>query len=111
MNKRFIQHGLWIDYKSINRRTKKYFPMSLKLRETLQKKASKFGLSVVEFTYGTIPDLNISVVAIVHPIDNFCRRAGYKIVQERLDWAVAEKWEGRSINHKSWAHEMYKNGE
>ena len=110
MNKRFIQHCIWKDHRASNRRTGKYIPMSLKLRELLQKKAVKFGLDVIEFTYGTIPDLSVSVVAIVHPIDNFCRRAGYKIVQERLDWVVSEKWEGRSINHKSWAWMLEKDG-
>lgn len=110
MNKRFIQHGIWIDCKSINRRTKKYIPMPLKLRELLLEKTIKFGSDVVEFTYGTIPDLKISVVAIVHPLDNFRRRAGYKIVQQRLDWAVKEIAAKRSINHKPWAHEMNRDG-
>ena len=107
-----------MDYKSINRRTKKYIPMPLKLRELLQKKAIKFNSDVIEFTYGIvieftygiIPDLHVSVLAIVHPLDNFCRRVGYKIVQERLDWAVKETTAGRSINHKSWAFVLNKDG-
>jgi len=110
LNKRFIQHGLWSNFGARNRRTNKYIPIPLKLRELLQKKADKFGLDVVEFTYGTIPELFLSVIAIVHPLDHFCRRVGYKITTERLDWAERMVKEGYNINHKSWAYVLTEDG-
>jgi len=109
-SKRFIQHGLWINFRAGNRRTNKYIPMSLKLRNMLREKADKFDLDVVEFTYGIIPEEHIEVITIVHPLDTFVRRAGYKIINERLDWAEKEIAAGRSISHKSWADELTKDG-
>ena len=110
MNKRFIQHGIWRDFNSRNRRTDKYIPLPLKLRDLLQKKADKFNMDVIEFTYGSIPELFLSVIAIVHPLDRFCRRVGYKIIQERLDWAERLVEEGLDINYKSWAYVLTKHG-
>lgn len=106
MNKIRIYHGLWRSSCSWTRRGNKYFPMSLKLRKLLQDKAIKFNMDTIEFTYAHIPDLFISVVAIVHPLDFFCRKIGYKIVMDRIIWAKKEVEAGRSIDHKSWAYEF-----
>ena len=106
MNKIRIYHGLWKNYGSYTRRGNKYFPMPLKLRTLLQNKAVKFDMDTIEFTYAHIPDLIISVVAIVHPLDFFCRKIGYKIAMDRITWAQKEVEAGRSIDHKSWAYEF-----
>ena len=79
MNKIRICHGLWKGSGSFTRRGDRYFPMPLKLRRLLESKAVKFDMDTIEFTYAAIPDLHISVVAIVHPLDFFCRKIGFKI--------------------------------
>lgn len=86
------------------RRNNKGFIMPLKFRELLQKKAIKFNADVVEFTYAYVPDCHVGVVAIVHPLDYFCRKTGYKIVMDRIKWALKEADAGRSVNHKPWAY-------
>lgn len=112
MNKRFIQHGIWTRFGAYNRRTRKYIQIPLKLREFLQEKALKFDLMETEFTYGIIPEEHVAVITIVHPMDRFCRRVGYKIVQERLDWVEKLCREGNrsDINKKSWAYALTNDG-
>ena len=78
--------------------------MPLKFRSLLQKKQDKFNLDVVEFTYAMNPNKSISLITIVHPLDTFCRKTGYKIIKDRIKWAENETEAGRSINHKPWAY-------
>ena len=107
MNRYKIQHGKYFPYHNIgcqNRRSTNIIPMPLKLEQLLFKKARKFKTDVVEFTYGEIPDRNLSVITIVHPLDQFRKRTGYNIVMQRLTWAENEVKRGKSINHKNWAY-------
>lgn len=106
MNKISMIHGLWSNSSSYTRRGNNYFPMPLKLRKLLQDKAVKFDMDVIEFTYAFIPSLHIGVVAIVHPLDFFCRKVGYKIAMDRITWAEKERIAGRDINYKSWAYSL-----
>lgn len=104
-NKYWITHGRWI--KGFGTRTRKgdiYIPLSLKLNYLLQKKAEKFKTDIIEFSYGRIPDKHIAVITIVHPLDHFIRKVGYKIINERLKWAEELTDEGKDINYKSWAY-------
>ena len=99
-------HGLWRSSSSWTRRGNNYISMPLKLRKLLQDKAVKFDMDVVEFTYAYIPNLHIGVLAIVHPLDFFCRKVGYKIAMDRITWAEKEREAGRDINYKTWAYSL-----
>ena len=99
-----MYHGLWKNCGSYTRRGDKYFPMPLKLRKLLQDKAVKFDMDVVEFTYAFIPELHVGAVAIVHPLDFFCKKVGYKIAMDRIQWIVKERINMRDVNYKSWAY-------
>jgi hypothetical protein len=101
-----ICHGIWENSGSYTRRKKRYIPMPLKLRRLLQTKQLKFGVDKIEFTYASIPELHVDVVAVVHPKDFFCKKVGYKIVMDRIKWATKEVESGRDINYKSWAYKL-----
>ena len=106
MRKIVIYHGVFVGDTPVTRKRHFYIPMPLKFRELLEKKAKKFDLDIVEFTYAQYPDRFIGVITIVHPLDNFCKKVGYKIIIDRMVWAVKETDAGRGINHKVWAYEL-----
>jgi hypothetical protein len=59
----------------------------------------------VEFTIGHDPDTDVMVISIVHPLDHFCKKAGYRIVLERMEWALENP-----DRDKSWKYELKREG-
>ena len=106
MSKIKVYHGLWNSGSSHTRSGGHYFPMPLKLRKLLEDKAVKFNMDTIEFTYAFIPELHVGAVAIVHPLDFFCKKVGYKIVMDRIQWIVKERMNMRDVNYKSWAYSL-----
>lgn len=101
-----IYHGIFIGNTPVTRRGKNYISMPVKFRRLLERKAEKFDLDVVEFTYAQYSDKFMAVITVLHPLDHFSKRVGYKIVMDRIKWALKEMAAGRNINHKSWAWEL-----
>lgn len=106
MRKIGIYHGVYVGGIPVTRKKNHYISMPLKLRKLLEKKAVKFNLDVVEFTFAQYPEKHIAVIAIVHPLDHFTKKVGIKIIDDRMNWAMKERAAGRNINHKSWAYEL-----
>lgn len=57
-----------------------------KFQELLVKKALKYGVDKIEFTYAYDEITKIHTIAITHPtMDHFNRKIGYQIVKGRLE--------------------------
>jgi len=101
------------------RNTDKYLPLPLKFRELLSKKylkwwhikttILKWGRKIkincladypVEFVISHIPEMHLMVISICHPIDQFKRKSGVKIVKQRMEWALEHPKEKRSWKHQ-----------
>ena len=124
-NKEFITHGVFIyeafdENKILCRNTNKALPLPLKFRELLEIKylrwwhikttIIKWGRKIkmqsvvdqpVEFVINHIPDKHLTVISICHPSDQFKRRAGVKIVKQRMKWALTHKKE-----KKNWKYQL-----
>lgn len=125
----FINHGIfiWIPLEKNDvfyRNTETSFPIPVKFRELLEyfylqwwhvkKTIYRFGKPInisclvpepVEFTMAHEPIMDVKVIAIVHPLDQFKRKSGVKIVRNRMEWALKKK------NHKkerSWKSKLKK---
>jgi len=117
-NKIFINHGIYHfsvvgEPDVFYRNTTTYFPLPVKFRELLEYfylqwwhiktiiyrfgKPIKIGCLVpepIEFTIAHEPIMDVKVMSIVHPLDQFKRKTGVKIVRNRMEWALKKK------NHK-----------
>lgn len=97
----------------------KHLPLPVKFQELLLRKylkwwhikltISKWGRKIrienfadypVEFVISHIPELYLMVISICHPIDQFKRRSGVKIVKQRMKWALEHPSEKRNWKFK-----------
>ena len=102
------------------RNTKKYLPLPVKFRELLEKKyliwwyikrtIYRFGKPIkikcladypVEFVINHIPEIHLMVISICHPLDQFKRKSGVKIVKQRMKWALEHP-----KKEKNWKHQL-----
>lgn len=120
-----ITHGVFRDIGHpdiVIRNTEKYLPLPLKFRKLLQRKFTqwwnfktsiyRFGRRVqipvyvdepVEFTVAHDPMTDVWIISIVHPLDQFCKKAGVRIVLQRMEWAL-----NNPDKEKSWKYELKK---
>ena len=120
-----ITHGIY-HYNTFERddiycrNINKYLPIPLKFRDLLLekylqwwhiktsiyrfKKRISIGMLVnepIEFTVAHEPETKTWVISIVHPLDQFKRKTGVKIVRERMEFAL--KYPN---NNKKWSYKM-----
>lgn len=119
-----ITHGIfWFRTKRnaiYCRNTYNYLPLPLKLRNLLELKYLQnwyikttmfrfkervpievFVNKPIEFTIAREPETMTWVISIVHPLDQFKRKTGVKIVRERMEFAL--KYPN---NDKRWSYKM-----
>lgn len=98
------------------RNTTKYLPLPLKFRKLLERKYFKWWVVIltvgihkdvkfyakepIEFVINHIPEKHLMVISIRHPIDQFRRKAGVKIVKQRMSWALEHPKEERNWKHQ-----------
>ncbi len=111
----FINHGIYHfslvrEPDIFYRNTTTYFPIPVKFRELLEKtyldcwyikrtiirfkkpiKMEKYAQIPIEFTMAHEPIMDIKVISIVHPLDQFKRKTGVKIIRNRMKWALKKK--------------------
>ncbi len=126
-NKEFITHGVFNfstfgsdEHDIYCRNTTKYLPLPVKFRELLEKKyliwwyikrtIYRFGKPIkikcladypVEFVINHIPEIHLMVISICHPLDQFKRKSGVKIVKQRMKWALEHP-----KKEKNWKHQL-----
>lgn len=100
------------------RNTDKYLPLPIKFQDLLRLKylqswyiqtsIFRFGKRIpmnalvdelVEFTIAHEPNTDTMVIAICHPKIQFRRKAGVKIVKQRMEWALQHPSEERKWKH------------
>jgi len=68
-----------------------YIPLPLRFRNLLQEKSRKWQTNFLEFTVGRDFENDLLALAIVHPKDNFSRKAGANIVKQRIKRMLDKK--------------------
>lgn len=84
-----IDHGIFDTCGARTRKGDNYIPLPLRIADYLLEKHFKFN-KPIEFTVGSIPDKHIVVAAVCHPLDQFSRKIGVKIVSGRIKRALGE---------------------
>ena len=122
MNKKDIKiiHGrLYLGFSIIDKKGN-YIPMNLKLQDYLLEKWTSFSfrynIKHLRFTFGNFPEEHMEAIAICHPKDNFSRKIGRKIVENRIkeflknnidiDKKIKSKIMGKEIYKYPWIYKL-----
>ena len=118
-NKEFITHGVYrYEGRTYCRNTQhKPLPLPLKFKKLLERKYFKWWVVIhtvgihkdvkfyakqpIEFVINHIPEKHLMVISICHPLDQFKRKSGVKIVKQRMKWALEHP-----KKEKNWKHQL-----